>query len=39
VAVPIGRFYIDGSYRFRKVLNVDEPTNTSGFYIGAGVSY
>lgn len=39
VAVPIGRLYIDGSYRFRKILNVDEPTNISGFYIGAGVSY
>jgi opacity protein-like surface antigen len=38
VAVPLGRVYIDASYRFRKALNIDD-TNMSGIYVGGGVSY
>jgi hypothetical protein len=38
VAIPIGRFYIDASYRFRKALNIDD-INMSGIYVGGGVSY
>jgi hypothetical protein len=36
VAVPIGKLHIDGSHRFRKILNTDQTSvNISGFHIGA----
>ncbi len=38
MAVPLGHFYIDASYRFRKALNVED-INISGIYIGVGMSY
>ena len=38
VAIPVGHFYIDASYRFRKAL-ASEDINISGFYIGAGGSF
>jgi hypothetical protein len=38
VAVPIGQFYIDASYRFRHVFHVKD-VDMSGVYVGVGFSY
>ncbi len=39
VAIPAGPAYVDIGYRFRKPINVDEPYNVSGIYLGAGVGF
>ena len=39
LGIAVGRGYIDASYRFRKFVDVGEPINMSGVYVGGGVSF